>query len=394
VALAVCWSVSAPALAETNRNNGILTAIRRIADPGQRASLLLDAVEACSHAQNCAEKPGDLLAELAAGIRLIPERFRKVELLLRLASLEEQLGHVQEATTRRAEARQLAVAYEGPAKAALLLKLGLAEANQAASAESEELLAEAARRLDPASSSRPSFPFKSLPATVELGFAISGATFRDDTAIGAINADYYKQGERQDLELDLAAALSYDSSRSENTFRPNGLGILVFRRHLDARWNLFFDQLATVNNDTFSSRNDDNDISVVTASLLGAGMNLWRGEQPSSFIEIQVGAGIRYEYEELDSVELINEASPTLAVILRARELKLGKVSLNQTLSIGSLIDEWSNSFIWSTTTIQLPLTENWSWNNTFLVRYRTQPVASDDPRLNASFASGLTYTF
>jgi hypothetical protein len=229
---------------------------------------------------------------------------------------------------------------------------------------------------------------------VKLGFALSGTTFRDDTAVGAINMDYYKQGAHEDLEIDLAAALSYDSSRSENTFRPNGLGVLVFRRHLDAKWNLFFGQLATVNNDTFSSRNDDNDLSILTASLIGAGYNLWRGEKPSSFVEVQIGAGARYEYEKLDSAEIVNEAAPNLAVILRARELKLSRLRLNQTVSVGSLMDEWSNVFMWSTTSIQLPLSERWSWTNTLLLRYRTQPVDKDDPNLNASFATGLTYTF
>jgi putative salt-induced outer membrane protein YdiY len=386
--------VPVAAEAASSLDETTLETIRRVVDPAQRASLLLDAVEACQQAQRCQEPATERLQEIAAAVRGISEPFRKVDLLLRLSRLEQQLGLFSEASNTRTEAREVVMASDEADRGALLLKLGLAAEEAENSGEGERLLAEAAERMNPSSASRLSFPFKPLPATVKLGFAVSGTTFRDDTALGAINLDYYKQGEREDLEIDLAAALSYDSSRSENTFRPNGLGVLVYRRHLDAKWNLFFGQLATVNNDTFSSRNDDNDLSVLTASLIGAGYNLWRGEKPSSFVEVQIGAGVRYEYEELDSVEILNEAAPNLALILRARELKLGRLRLNQTLSIGSLMDDWSNAFLWSTTSIQLPLTERWSWTNTLLLRYRTQPVDDNDPNLNASFASGLTYTF
>ncbi|MFQ6538045.1 MULTISPECIES: DUF481 domain-containing protein [Aphanothece] len=386
--------VPAPVVAGSDLDEATLEAIRRVVDPAQRASLLLDAVEACHPAQPCQEEATERLAEIAVAIRRVSERFRKVELLLRLARLQGQLDRPLQAATTRAEAVALAAVADGAERGALLLKVGLAAEDQDEPDQGETLLAEGVRTLDPSSPPSPAFPFRPLPAKVKLGFALSGTTFRDDTALGAINVDYYKQGQREDLELDLAAALSYDSSRSENTFRPNGLGVLVFRRHLDAKWNLFFAQLATVNNETFASRNDDNDLSVITASLVGVGMNLWRGEKPSSFAEVQLGAGLRYEYEELDSEKLVNQIAPNLSLILRARELKLGRVRLNQTLSIGSLMDEWSNAFIWSVTSIQLPLTERWSWTNTLLLRYRTKPVASDDPSLNASFATGLSYTF
>ena len=194
--------------------------------------------------------------------------------------------------------------------------------------------------------------------------------------------------------MDLLALAEYDSTRSFNTIRPNGQAVVVFRHHLDRRWNLFFDQLVNVNNDSFASRDDDEDLSVVSVSLAGIGLNLWRDANPSSFVEAQLGAGVRYEYEYIDFEQRQNRLNPNLALVLRAREVPVGNGRINQILALGSLMNEWDNAFLWSTSSISFPLSKRWRWKNELVLRYRTQPVDSDDPNLNAIFSTGLTYQF
>jgi hypothetical protein len=57
-------------------------------------------------------------------------------------------------------------------------------------------------------------------------------------------------------------------------------------------------------------------------------------------------------------------------------------------------MNEWENSFAWSTTTLSLPLSERWRWENELVLRYRTRPADIYDPNLNAIFSTGLTYQF
>jgi hypothetical protein len=319
--------------------------------------------------------------------------FRKAELLLRLARLQRHLGLEQAAATSLAEARRLGETTAGPEGGALLLKLGLAGGDPGAPQTSTALLAEGQRRLEPAPP-QPPFPFTPAPTELQLGFGVSGASFRDSTAVASMNIDLYAQGARRDLEVDLLALAQYDSTRSYNTIRPNGQGLAIFRHHLDRRWNLFFDQLVSVNNDAFSSRDNDEDLSILSVSLVGIGLNLWRDANPSSFVEAQLGVGVRYEYEFIDFEQRQNQLDPNLALVLRAREVPFGNGRINQILWVGSLMNDWENAFLWSTTSISFPLSKRWGWKNELVLRFRTQPIDNDDPNLNAIFSTGLTYKF
>lgn len=370
-----------------------LGVIRRLEDPAQRASLLLDLVEACA-GDGCPEPPAQLLEEIEAALQPVEAPAAKVELLLRLSRQQRQLVLHESAAATLARALRLSQGIAGQEGAALLLRVSLAQAEAGDPEAAALLLAEGTRQLNAATAPAPSFPFAPSPPQVELGFALSGSSFRDAAGMASISLDLYQQGRRQDLDVELTAAAEYDSTRSYNTVRPNGVAVVVFRHHLDRRWNLFFDQLASVNNDTFSSRDDDEDLSLLSVSLAGIGMNLWRGETPSSFLEAQLGVGVRYEYEWIDFQQKLNQVDPNLAFVLRARELSLGAVRWNQILALGSVMNDWSNAFVWSTTSIKLPLGDRWWWNNEFVLRYRTEPVDADDPSVNALFSTGLIYKF
>jgi hypothetical protein len=364
-----------------------------VPDPARRTSLLLDLVEACGGESTCPEPPTHLLEEAGAEVRKIADPFRRAELLLRLARLQRQLGLEQAAAISVGEARRLGEDTQGTEGGALLLKLGLAGRGLESPQTAAALLAEGQRRLEPTAPA-PSFPFAPAPTELQVGFGLSGASFRDSTAVASINLDLYAQGARRDLDVDLLALAEYDSTRSFNTIRPNGQAFLVFRHHLDRRWNLFFGQLASVNNDTFASRDDDEDLSVLSVSLAGIGLNLWRDANPSSFVEAQLGVGVRYEYEFIDFEQRQNRLDPNLTLLLRAREVPVGKGRINQILALGSLMNEWDNALLWSTTSISFPLSKRWRWKNELVFRYRTEPVDNDDPNLNAIFSTGLTYQF
>ena len=164
------------------------------------------------------------------------------------------------------------------------------------------------------------YPFEETPLRVTAGLAISGASFRDTTGLASLNLGLEKQWHRHDLNLDLLFSGDYDDSRDYNVVRPHLQSTVVFRRHLNADWNLFIDHLTSLNEDTFASDNNDEDTALLVPTLLGAGLNLWRGKKATSFQEIQLGAGARYQYDDVDFTERRNLVEPVIGVVYRAQE--------------------------------------------------------------------------
>ncbi|MGB5635443.1 MAG: DUF481 domain-containing protein, partial [Waterburya sp.] len=241
---------------------------------------------------------------------------------------------------------------------------------------------------------QPEFPFTPTPPTFTLGFAGNFHDYRDTTALLGINLDYAQQWSKHDFFIDGSFSLDYDNSRTVNQLRPITYVLSVYRRHLNAKWNFFTDFFNSTNQDLYSSKNDDEDLTIITSVFAGGGLNLWRGESPSNFLDFQLGIGARYEFDYIDFERRRNQVDPTLILGLLGRNVPLGKVTLNQTFAILPSISSLENFFIVSDSNLSIPLSKKWSFSNRLFMRYRNEKIFEDNPNLEFVFSTGINYKF
>ena len=240
----------------------------------------------------------------------------------------------------------------------------------------------------------PVFPFKETPSQLKMGVTGNVASFRDTTGFLGVDIDYGKQWTEEDILVDGNIYFGYDSSRAVNNYRPGGLMTAVYRRHFDENWSFFVDFFSSINEDLYSARNDDEDLTIITGLWLGAGLNLWRGESNNEFLDFQLGIGPRYEYDYVDFKQRKNETSPTLAIIFLGRGFSLGKATINHTFGFLPALDDLDDFVVTSNTQLSYPITERWSFVSRLFLRHRSDKVLEENPDLNMFFSTGLEYSF
>lgn len=370
--------------------------MRRIRDPETRASLLLDSLEACP-ANPCAGSPGTLLEEARRAVAQVSDAGRRAALLLRLGRLLRQRGHPQQADSALDQA--LAAARQDPeAGAGLMLRLALALEQAGRPDEARALWRAYDPDPVPAAVAQPSppFPFRQRPLQGAVGLTAGGTVFTDSTALATLDLDLYKQWPRHDLQFELLLAADYDDSRDPRAgaIRPQMQQLLVARRHLNAELNLFFDQITSLNTDTFAASNDDEDTSLLSTTLTGIGFNLWRGVDPGSFHELQLGLGARYRYDEIGFNRVRDEIDPVLGIVYRSRQIETWLGIWEQTLGLVAPPGDLADLSILSTTRLSVPLSTRWSWTNILELRYEERRPGPGFPQARFQFSSGINYSF
>ena len=238
------------------------------------------------------------------------------------------------------------------------------------------------------------FPFREQPARMDLGLGAGGNSFTATKIRADFTADLYKQWPVQDVYLDGLFALDYDSSRTVVNGRPIGIATFVYRRHLNSDWNLFYDQLLAVNASGFATDDDDEDLSAVSTSFVGAGLNLWRGDHPGRFLDLQLGVGPRFEYEYIDFERKKNKLGGAIGMVLLGRDIPIGSSTLSILLGGGAYMDDWTDVSILFDSTLDVPLSRRWAWSNRFVLRFRSDTVVESNPQFNSIFSSGFTFKF
>ncbi len=276
----------------------------------------------------------------------------------------------------------------------LLLEISFKYAEIGQEESAQTLFAQSQTMMVRASQPLPEFPFTETPSTFKFGLAGFVNSFRDTTAFVGINVDYTKQWSEDDIFVDGTINLDYDSSRSVNNYRPGSLITSVYRHHFNAKWNFFTDFFNSTNQDLYSSKNDDEDLVILTAIYAGAGLNLWRGESPSNFLDFQLGIGPRYEYDYINFEQKLNQIDPGLAIIFLGRGFSLGGAKINHTFAIFPALNNFNNYILSSNTKISIPLSERWSFNNRLFARYRNELIFEGNPKLEFFFSTGLEYEF
>ena len=241
----------------------------------------------------------------------------------------------------------------------------------------------------------PEFPFTATPPIFKLGFSGQVNSFRDTTAFVGIDVDFAKQWSENDIFVDGNISFDYDSSRIDiNKYRPIILFVTVHRHHFNTKWNFFTNFFFSTNQDLLSAKNDDEDLTILSSVFVGGGLNLWRGDSPSNFLDLQLGIGPRYEYDYIDFELRRNQIDPTLAIILLGRGFSIGKVKLNQIFSILPGLNNFENYFIISDTKLSIPLSERWSFTNRLFLRYRNEKIFEGNPKVEFFFSTGLSFEF
>ncbi len=253
--------------------------------------------------------------------------------------------------------------------------------------QSQTLTAEAAQP-------SPAFPFQETPSQLKFSVAGNISSFRDTTEFLGTNIDYAKQWIQKDIFVDGNIYFGYDSSRAVNNYRPGGLMTALYHRHFNEDWNFFVDFFSSVNEDLYSSRNDDEDLTIITHVWLGAGLNLWRGESNRELLDFQLGVGLRYEYDYVNFEQRRNETNPTLGIIFLGRGFSVGKAKINQTFAFLLALDELNNFIFNSNTKLSYPITERWSFVSRLFLRHRSDKILEENPSLNVFFSTGLEYDF
>ena len=133
---------------------------------------------------------------------------------------------------------------------------------------------------------------------------------------------------------------------------------------------------------------------ILSQLVFGSGLNLWQGNSPSDFLDLQLGIGPGYEYDYVNFEEKRNLLAPTLGIILLGRNLYLGKAKVNQTFAILPPLNNFNNYIIASDTKLSIPLARRWSLSNHVFLRYRNEIIFEGNPKLEFFFTSGLEYEF
>ncbi|MGK7932071.1 MAG: DUF481 domain-containing protein [Microcystaceae cyanobacterium] len=319
----------------------------------------------------------------------------QVDLLTNIAPYYTQINQPDKAHELLTLATKLTNSLEDfQTQSELLLEIALAYQSIGLEYKSQQLMSRSQELITKTAPSVTSFPFEEIPKELRFGLTGNINSFRDTTAFLGINTTYYKQWQTDDIYFDGSASVSFDSSRSVNNYRPSGTIITIYRHHFDEKWNFFTDGFIVTNQDLYSSRNDDEDLTIDVTGVLGAGLNLWRGESAKEFLDLQLGLGSRYEYDYIAFEERRNQVEPILAINLIGRGFKLGNVTLQEVFIISPSLRDPENTIIASDTRLQVPLSQRWSLTNRLFIRYRTQTIFEANPKVQFFFTTGVDYRF
>ena len=240
----------------------------------------------------------------------------------------------------------------------------------------------------------PEFPFMETPRTLTLEFFGNVNSFRETTALVGIEVDYAKFWSEDDIFVNGLMSFDFDSSRTINNPRPRSLILVDYRHHFNAQWNFFIDFFNSTNQSLFASRNNDEDLTIISELFVGSGLNLWRGDSRGEFLDLQLGLGASYKYDFIDFEERRNQIDPALAIILSGRGFSLGKAKLNQSFVIVPPLNNFNDYVITFDTNLSIPLSEEWSLSNRLFLRYRNELVFEANPKWEFFFTTGFEYKF
>ena len=361
--------------------------------PPSKPSFLLDKAAWCI-ATGCQEDVAPLLVTARQAVLKQLATPKKVLLLLEIARLQAQIDDEIAATSTLDEAMASMMSMpSSSSRSELQQRLALGFRALGAE-ETARMLDDDAEIATDASQAAVVYPFPESQAKVAAGIAVSGTSFNEVTANGSVNLNIFKSWRNQDFSFDTLASLNYDTGRDDNRFKPDVNSTAVYRYHLDNDWSVFVNNLNAVNSGVIIGSSGDDDTSVLSASFLGPGLNLWRGSSVESFLDLQLGFGARYEYDEISLETVRNRISPSVVLILYGRAIPIGKALFAPTVGVGLASEQLDELVMYTDLNLKIPISKSWAWNSRVVARYSTDNPGGQSNNLNFQYLTGLTYKF
>lgn len=333
-----------------------------------------------------ADRAQMLLADALIAANDIEEDSVQVRAKTAIARAYFQLGEAETAGDLLSEALATANSLDDPeVKSSLLAEIALSYDAIGYSDRSLAILSESRdiARGTQAAESTALFPFEPTGWQGQVGLGAS--FFSGDKITSETTFDFAleRQWPTDEVDFRISFTNDYDDSRvaPEEDNQIKGQIDAEYRHHATERYQYFISSLVR--------RDEPDGIDIRTNLYTGPGINIWRAGPDRSF-DMQLGLGIRYE----DSNRRRDDLDfPVAQYRMRYKDVYFDFLSLRQFLTFELPFDDLEDYYLESSTTLGIPIIQGWSFNNSLILRYASNP-SLDDPNLRVDFVTGIEYEF
>lgn len=359
-----------------------LEAAKNIEDGETKATFLSEIAERYSQIGRV-EIALDVLSQGLEIAETIEDAEGKARVLISIAFKYASWEQISLANEVFAQAIEAADSIEdAKKKAALLTEIALKYADIGQYELSSQLLSASQDLIVAASAPPVLFPFEPTPWKGSLGFNLNLSSERNTTSVGSLTARLERVWPRNEFDAALSFTNDFDSTRVEDD-ESRFIGNLrtEYRHHFNANWQYFISNLV---------RRDDSDgIDIRTNLYTGPGVNIWRAGPDRSF-DMQLGLGIRYEESNRRTDDL---DFPVLQYRVRYKNILFENLKLRQFFTFEFPVGELEDYYIESSTTLSVPLSQGWSFDNSLNLRYSAIQTL-DNPNFRVKLQTGIRYEF
>lgn len=350
-------------------------------DPQSKATVLSEiAQKYLSIGQQ--EKASEVLSQALEVADSITETPGKARTLAEIALAYNALDEVDLALNVLSQAQEVANNIEdGQVKASLLTAIALKYAELGEYEQSTQLISESQQVVKTALAPPILFPFQ--PTDWQGSLTLSNDLFSgsETTSVVSINAELERQWPTDEFDVSLNLSNDFDDSRAENLNQFQGQLQGEYRHHFSERWQYFVSSLVR--------RDEPDNIDIRTNLYTGPGINLWRAA-PDKTLDMQLGLGIRFEESNRRTSDL---DFPVAQYRLRYKDILFGNVNLRQFFTLELPLGDIEDYYISSSTELSIPITQEWSFSNTLILRYSGVPTLGN-PNLRIDLETGIKYDF
>ncbi len=361
-----------------------LAVANTIEDPKSKASLLSQIANQYIDTEiSEVAVASDILSQALAVTDKIEDFAAKANILKDIALTYIKLNNNPLATEILSEAETVANNIENPEQqASILTDIALKYTEIGQHQKSSQLLAKSQEIIVAASRPPVLFPFQPTPWLGNVGVNLNFSSDQDTTSVTTLSFGLERQLPKDNFDLRLSLSNDYDDSRvsdDQNDF--SGDIMAEYRHHFSKNWQYFVS--------TRSLRNDDDGIRIRSNLYTGPGINIWRAG-PEQTLDMQLGAGVRYE----DSNRRTDDFDgPVFQYKLRYYNIVFSSLRLRQFLIFELPPENTEDYYIESSTTLSVPLTKGWSFDNSLLMKYSGIPTFNN-PNFRINFQAGIKYDF
>lgn len=364
--------------------------------------VLLEALEVADTIEDAEIKAG-MLIEIAGKYAQIGDREIALDLLSEALELTDTLEETEvKATVLNAiainyvaleqfslaqDTLSLALAEinaleESEKKASLLAEIALNYAAIGEAQISSQLLSESQEVVAAALAPPVYFPLEPTPWQGSLSLGISLNSDSSTTGVATLIGTLERTWPRNEFYTQLGLTSNFDDSRaSDDQNRVSGYLTANYKYHFSERWQYFFN--------SYVWRDDANDVDFRSSLATGVGINLWRAGSARS-LDMQLGVGVGFESSERDTEEV---DFPLIQYRIFYRDLFFDSLAFRQSFTFEVPANNADDYFIQSSTTISVPLSQQWALDNSLIFEYFALPL-ENNPNLEMQLRTGLQYSF